>query len=122
MKNAAVEALKKAARGLRMPSETDAPFEAFAWGETGEVTPDRLIQLAGQPKGTTVEANSLDDLFSTVPDEDKNKFQKLQQAIQKQLSGVKVFKVGDEAERQVYIVGKAGDGNWAGLKTTIVET
>jgi hypothetical protein len=35
---------------------------------------------------------------------------------------VKVYKVGDEAEKQAYIVGKTSDGNWAGLKTTVVET
>jgi hypothetical protein len=64
----------------------------------------------------------LDDLFATVPTEDKAKFQKLRQAIQEQLSGVKVYKVGDEAERDVYIVGKPKDGRWAGLKTTVVET
>ena len=39
-----------------------------------------------------------------------------------ELSGVKVYKVGDEAEKQVYIVGKAPDGRWAGLKTLVVET
>jgi hypothetical protein len=39
-----------------------------------------------------------------------------------QLSGVKVYKVGDEAERDVYIVGKASDGKTAGLKTKGVET
>jgi histidine triad (HIT) family protein len=120
--NATVEALKNAAKGLRMPSETDAPFEAFAWDNSGDLTPDRLLQLAGEPKGTSVEESPLDDLFATVPSEDKAKFQRLRQAIQEQLSGVKVYKVGDEAERQVYIVGKAKDGHWAGLKTTVVET
>jgi histidine triad (HIT) family protein len=120
--NATVEALKNAAKGLRMSSETDAPFEAFAWDDSDELTPDRLLQLAGEPKGTSVEEISLDDLFATVPSEDKPKFQRLRQAIQEQLSGVKVYKVGDEAERQVYIVGKAKDGRWAGLKTTVVET
>ena len=34
----------------------------------------------------------------------------------------KVYKTGDEAERQAYIVGKTADGRWAGLKTTVVET
>jgi hypothetical protein len=53
----------------------------------------------------------LDDLFSTIPNEDKARFQKLRQAIQKQLSGVRVFKVGEEPERTVYIVGKAKDGS-----------
>jgi hypothetical protein len=46
----------------------------------------------------------------------------LRQVIQDQLSGVKVYKVGDEAEREVYMVGKAKDGRLAGLKTTVVET
>ncbi len=120
--NATVEALKNAAKGLRMPSETDAPFEVFAWDESDEPTPDRLVQLAGEPTGTSVEEISLDDLFATVPSEDKAKFQRLRQAIEEQLSGVKVYKIGDEAERPVYIVGKAKGGGWAGLKTTVVET
>ena len=38
------------------------------------------------------------------------------------LSGVKVYKIGDEAEREVYIVGKTTNGQWAGLKTKAVET
>ncbi|HKB35920.1 MAG TPA: nuclease A inhibitor family protein [Gemmataceae bacterium] len=35
---------------------------------------------------------------------------------------MKAHKVGDEAEKQVYIVGKTTDGKWAGLNTTGVET
>jgi len=118
----ALDALKSASKGLMMPSESDAPFEAFAWDETGELTHERLLQLARQPKGTVVEECSLNDLFATVPSADKAKFQKLRQAIEQQLSGVKVYKIGDEAEREVYIVGKAMDGRWAGLKTKVVET
>jgi hypothetical protein len=54
--------------------------------------------------------------------QDRAAFVKLAEALRAQLSGVKVYKVGDEAERQVYLVGKARDGRWAGLKTTVVET
>jgi hypothetical protein len=35
---------------------------------------------------------------------------------------VRVYKVGDEPERKVYVVGKTSGGQWAGLKTRIVET
>jgi hypothetical protein len=42
--------------------------------------------------------------------------------LKEQLSGIKVYKVGEEAEKEVYIVGKKKDGRWAGLKTTVVET
>jgi hypothetical protein len=50
------------------------------------------------------------------------KFQKLAQVLKAQLSGVKVYKVGDEPEKRVFIVGKTQDGRWAGLRTTVVET
>jgi hypothetical protein len=58
----------------------------------------------------------------TVPPEDKAQFDQLAKVLKGQLSGVKVYKVGDEAEKEVYIVGKTKDGQWAGLKTTVVET
>jgi hypothetical protein len=118
----AVDALKKASKGLLMPSESDAPFQAFAWEAAGELTPDRLLQLAHAPKGTPVEEASLDDLFRTVPAEERAKFQRLRRAVEEQLSGVRVYKVGDEAEHAVYIVGRTQDGHWAGLKTSVVET
>jgi hypothetical protein len=41
-----------------------------------------------------------------VTSADKARFQK-RAAIKRQLSGMKVYEVGDEAERDVYIVGKA---------------
>ena len=59
-----------------MPSETDTPFEVFAWDDAGKLT----------PKGMAIEESSLDELFATVPSEDKGTFQKLQQVIQAQLS------------------------------------
>jgi len=119
----ALEAIQKASKGLLMPSESEAPFEPFLWGDAGDnLTQDRLLTLAGSAKGVFVEEMSLDSLFQTVPTEDKAKFQKLAAAIQQQLSGVKVYKVGEEAERDVYIVGKTKDGHWAGLKTRVVET
>ena len=118
--NAAMEALWQASKGLMMPSETDAPFEVIRL--EGEPTPLGLRKLARAPKDATVEEATLDSLFLTVPSEDKTKFQKLGLAIESQLSGIKVYKVGDEAERQVFIVGKAADGQWVGLRTVVVET
>jgi hypothetical protein len=122
-KHPAVDALEKASKGLLFPSESEAPLKAFLWKGTGDnLTPDRVRELAGAAKGESVEQTSLDDLFATVPAEDRPQFDELAAAIKGQLSGVKVYKVGDEAERQVYIVGKTSDGQWAGLKTIVVET
>jgi hypothetical protein len=121
-KDAVLDALARASKGLRYTSETDAGFEPFAWKDGDELAEDRLLRLAGEEPGTPVEATSLDDFFRAVPAEDRALFQQLAEALWAQLSGVKVYKVGDEAERRVYLVGKARDGRWAGLKTTVVET
>jgi hypothetical protein len=122
-KHPTVDALAKASKGLLFPSETDAPLEPFLWEGSGDkLTKDKVRQLVGAPKGAAIEETTLDDLLSTVPEEDRPQFDKLAAAIKQQLSGVKVYKVGDEPEKSVYVVGKTSDGKWAGLKTTVVET
>src|SRR5262249_46120740 len=121
-RDAVLEALARASQGLRYLSETDAGFEPFAWEGGDALTEDRLRQLAGEEAGTGVEATSLDAFFRSVPSADRAAFEQLAEALRAQLSGVKVYKVGDEAERRVYLVGKVRDGRWAGLKTTVVET
>jgi hypothetical protein len=88
----------------------------------GALTKKRLLELASAEDGTAVEEETLDDFFHAVPPEDKAQFDKLAQVLKAQLSGIKVYKVGDEAEKQVYVVGKTSDGQWAGLKTSVVET
>ena len=50
------------------------------------------------------------------------KFDKQAAVLKEQLSGIKAYKIGDEAEKQVYVVGKTEDGKLAGIKTTVVET
>jgi hypothetical protein len=121
-KDPVLDALKKASQGLQFPSETDADFEPFAWANGNTLTQNRLLDLAGAEEGTAVEQTSLAEFFRVIPSEDKPKFDKLAQALQQVLSGVKGYKVGDEPEKDAYIVGKAPDGRWAGLKTTVVET
>jgi len=115
-------ALRQASKGLQFTSETDAPLEPFVWDNGRAPTMKRLLEQAGAEDGTTVEEETLDDFFRAVPPEDKAKFDKLAQVLKEQLLGVKVYKVGDEAEKQVFVVGKTSDGQWAGLKTTVVET
>jgi hypothetical protein len=61
-------------------------------------------------------------LCDAVPPDDKARFDHLARVLMGQLSGVKVYKVGDEAEKQVFVLGKTSDGQWAGLKTSVVET
>jgi hypothetical protein len=117
-----LDALAKASKGLQFVSGTEADFEPFAWKNGAELTHERLLTLSGAEEGTPLEEMTLDDFFRAVPSEDKAKFQKLTKALQDQLSAVKVYKLGEEAEKEVYIVGKTKDGWWAGLKTSVVET
>jgi Nuclease A inhibitor-like protein len=121
-KHPVLDALQKAAKGLKYTSETEAKLEPFLWEDGDKLTDERLLELAGEEEGTAVEQESLDDFFHAAPPEDKDKFDKLAAVLKEQLSGVKVYKVGDEAEKGAYIVGKTTDGKWAGLKTTVVET
>jgi hypothetical protein len=122
-KHPTVAALEKASKGLLFPSESEAPFQAFLWQDTGDkLSRARLRELTDASEGEAVEELTLDELFQTVPSEDQPKFQKLADALKQQLSSIKVYKVGDEAEREVYIVGKTADEAFAGLKTTVVET
>ncbi len=100
-------------RGLQFTSETEAPLEAFLWEGSGKLTKRHLLELAGAEPGTEVEEMTLEDFFYAVPPEDKPAFDQLAKTLQEQLSGTKVYKIGDEAEKQVYIVGKTPDGQWA---------
>jgi hypothetical protein len=81
-----------------------------------------LLEQAGVEKGTLVEEMTLDSFFHAVPSEDKAKFDKLAKVLKEQLTGIKVYKIGEEAESNVYIVGRTTDGRWAGVKTQVVET
>jgi hypothetical protein len=121
-KNPVIDTFKKASKGLLFISETEAKFEPFAWPGGNDLTEDHLLKLSGAEEGTEVEQDSLDNLFGTVSKEDRPQFDKLAKVLNEQLTGIKVYKVGDEAEKDVYIVGKTADGQWAGLKTSVVET
>jgi len=101
---------------------TLAPRAPFLWNDGGKLTKGRLREEAGTEARASVAVVSLDSLLATVPSEDRAKFNKLAEAVKQQLSGVKVYKVGDEPEKAVYVVGKTADGKWAGLKTSVVET
>jgi hypothetical protein len=127
-----IETLKKASAGLQYRSETDAPFEAFEWpGEEDKPDKARVLELAGLAANTPVKMKGLDAFFTDQTKEEDwhddeeraeaQKFRDLVQTLKEALADIKVFLVGKGAEKDVYIVGQAGEG-WAGLKTKVVET
>jgi hypothetical protein len=78
--------------------------------------------LIGTGARCTVEEISLDDFFRTVPSEDRPQFDQLAKVLKHQLSGVRVYKVAHETEKEADILGQSPESEWAGVKTTVVET
>ena len=114
--------LKAAAKGLLFPSESDAPMEAFAW-PGGDGPPDEAAVRANAKadKDAPVEQLTVPELTRTIPSESRGDFLHLFATLAHHLSGVTVFKVG-EVNMDVYIVGRTTDGQYAGVKTQVVET
>jgi len=115
-------ALQEAVKGLLYVSETEAELEPFVWDDAGDLTHDRLVALAGAAKGAAVEEALLESFLRMISAEDRPKYAKLAGVLQKDLIGTKVYKIGAEAEKLVYVFGRTKDGGWAGVRTTVVET
>lgn len=63
----------------------------------------------------------IEDWFEDEETKTAQKFSDLQKLMESNLQNIKVFRVG-EISIDVYIVGVDADGNFAGLKTTVIET
>src|SRR4051794_40308781 len=118
MDDKVLAALKKASDGLLYPSETDAPFEAFAWAKAPN-TAATVRKQAKLPRNAKCAEVSLDDFFADLVEE--KEFQALRTGLEKTLSDVKVYQCGS-IKVTYFVVGTAPDGRLAGLKTTAVET
>lgn len=120
--SAVLKELKAAVKGLLFPSETDAKLEPFAW-PGGDGPPDEAAVRANAKvaEDTPVEQQTLADLTRAIPDDARGPFLPLFAVFAHHLSGSTVFKVG-EVECDLYIVGRTTDGQYAGVKTKIVET
>ena len=120
--NPILKELQEAVKGLLFPSETDAPLEAFVWpGGTGPPDEAAIRASAKVDKDAPIEQITLADLAKTILEESRGDFLPLFALLGHHLSGTTVFKVG-EIEITVFIVGRTADGQFAGVKTEVVET
>ena len=125
-----IDRLKQATTDLLWTSESDYPFEVNTWNQGTEITPAALFKDL-TPTDKPIESITLDDFFAPALrtedwyDEKElanvDRYQQLVSTIETNLSEVRVFRIG-EIEIEVYIVGKAADGDLVGLKTQVVET
>jgi Nuclease A inhibitor-like protein len=118
-----LSALKQAAAGLLLPSESDEPIEVIDWDHDAETLKDSdVLRLAGCSPSAPMEMTDLKDIFrDAVAGADAAKFRKLIAALNETLADIRVYRIG-EIEKDVVIVGKTKAGGWAGLKSKVVET
>jgi hypothetical protein len=121
--------IQTAAEGLQMMSESDYPFETFQWSDTSKTIEEKILEETKHPAGTAIEKISLEYFFRnmTRPDgsgddqQTAQRFIALQQLLNEKLSGVEVYRVGI-IQVDAFVIGKLGDGSYAGLRTKLIET
>ena len=118
MADKVLAALQKATQDLLYPSETDAPFEIFVWGEA-ENSAASVRRLANRKPGEKCRVVPLETFFSDLVDEEA--FAHLNATLQKLLSGIQVYRFGG-SDGTYFIVGADADDRLIGLKTVAVET
>jgi hypothetical protein len=127
-----ISALQQAADGLNYPSETDSPWETFAWPTVqGDPTGAGVRNQGGHKRRAPVAEQSVDEFFAPLVAEQDwygdaeratmTKYRTLRDTVKRVLTNPKVVRIG-RRKIAVYVVGGAKEGGWAGLRTTSVET
>ena len=116
--------LEQAAKGLLFISESESPLEPFTLpaGTPAETQAGFLAAMGHE--GQPVEQVELPYFFRNMVrpiEPTADRFKALQTWLQANLQELKVYRVG-QTQVQAYIIGKAQDGSWLGLKTTLIET
>jgi hypothetical protein len=122
--------LLAATDGLLFMSESDFPFEPFAWPGPDAPTPEALRDWEKRPE-TPCETDDFARMFrapttefpgvNDLGQERARRFRALVALLQESLSDIRVIRVG-EVQKNVYVLGQTPNGNWLGLKTQVVET
>ncbi len=123
----------EASQGLLMMSETDAPFEFYYHEKPKEeeFTGEIMVEWDGKPSGTRVQELALEDFLNRMINphaeadqaakEAAPRFKHLLQKLNELLQNPKAYKISD-VNMPVYLIGKTPAGDYAGLKTLVVET
>ncbi|MGE5658860.1 MAG: nuclease A inhibitor family protein [Actinomycetota bacterium] len=125
--------LSSAAEGLLWMSESESLLVPFCWKSDGQpLTPAKLLQLAGHPASSPVQAIAVDEFFAPAIEEqdwygDEEKatalrYRKLVEFLKSNLTDIKVYRVGQSPEIHIYVAGITRDNNLAGISTTSIET
>lgn len=127
---AILEQLNELSSGLYFLSESEYPFEMVNFGSlpANSDVPSLLRQrLISMSPDTKLEVEDLAYFFRNHTDADlvdeqtAQRFLQLQTFMMQHLQDIKVYRVG-ERRITVLILGKTASGDYAGLKTVVIET
>ena len=123
--------LKKATENLFFISETDAEITPFFGRQAQAVTKEEILMQSQSMANVLIEEKDFAGFFKRLTeiqdwfgDEEKattQKFAELKDLLERNLRGLKVFKIG-KIQIDVYVVGLDAENNLLGIKTKAVET
>lgn len=124
--------IASASEGLLFPSETDAPVQPFVWQESTPFSIEALRAAKGYDASTPIAKLSIDEFFGPATraydwhnaeeQERVRGFRALLETLTSRLSDIAAYKVGESGAIDVFVVGRAEDGTFAGVATHVVET
>ena len=126
-----VERIQVASAGLLYLSEGDYPFEVIALDANPVSLEAQLRELAGKQKDASVEVVTLEWFFRNMVKLAANasleqngraeRFIRLQQVLQEELSEIAVYLIG-EVEIAAFVIGRLSNGTFSGLRTKVIQT
>ena len=119
MGSKAIQDLAAAIENVLYTSEIDQPLEIVSMTCQDPPTDTEIRRLGNHDEQAPVREISLDDFFGTQ-DATDSKIANLRRVIERSLSCLKAFRVG-EVQVTYYVIGKVGD-RWTGVKAKAVET
>ncbi|HEY0736717.1 MAG TPA: nuclease A inhibitor family protein [Herpetosiphonaceae bacterium] len=129
---ALIDEIADMSEGLLFMSETDAPVQLFVWEESTPFSIEALREAKGYNDSTPIAKLDVDEFFGPAtraydwhgPEERERvrRFQALLETLKARLSDIAAYKVGASGTIDVFVVGRAEDGTFAGVTTQVVET
>lgn len=120
-----------ASKGLLYLSEGEAPFQPVRIPGPAASALEALRAFLALPDGAAIETRSLERFFAHLTDRaDPNdptaqalvpRYRHLMDVLRKALPDVCVYRVGT-VEIACYLIGRAADGSFVGLRTTAYES
>ena len=93
----------------------------MVWGTRG--TAAEALTQYGDSRDQKVSEVAMQPFFAELADgDDAEGFAQLQQVLEQELYDLHVFRVGEGPKIEIYVVGRAANGEWIGVHTTSVET